>query len=277
MLSMKKFLLTTILALTTLFSNLNLNAADRPVTVPQHLQDISVTIVAGGSQGSGVLFTRTNELNQRVTLVWTAAHVIASQRSDREVIDPKGAKRTVVEFKDVQILKTIVEDGRTIGRLMIDAEVLKYSDADNGEDLALLRVRKKDYIVTTVVFDLKSGIPDIGTELFHVGSLLGSMGANSMTTGIYSQVGRLADKKVFDQTTVTAFPGSSGGGVFRRDGTYVGMLVRGAGETFNLTVPMRRIKDWTARNNIQWAVDPTLAMPVEADLAKIPVEDSGVK
>ena len=61
-----------------------------------------------------------------------------------------------------------------------------------------------------------------------------------------SQVGRVLDLgsgggTVFDQTTVTAFPGSSGGGVFLTDGKYVGMLVRGAGETFNLIVPVRRM------------------------------------
>lgn len=268
---MKKLFITLLLALTTLV------ATAQPTDVPQHLQDVSVTILTDHGQGSGVLFTRTNNAKERITLVWTAAHVVAGLRSERSVIDGKGANRTVVEFKDAQILKTLVEDGRTIGRLTLDAEVLKYSDADNGEDLAVLRVRKKNYVTTTVVFDPAAKIPSIGTELFHVGSLLGSMGANSMTTGIYSQIGRLHGKKVFDQTTVTAFPGSSGGGVFRRDGTYVGMLVRGAGETFNLTVPMRRIKDWTVKANIPWAIDQKSAMPDDLDLAKVAVEDVGVK
>lgn len=268
---MKKLFITLLLALTTLVAT-----AQTP-DVPQHLQDISVTIVTSDGQGSGVLFTRTNNANERITLVWTAGHVVAGLRSDREVIDSKGANRKVVEFKDAQILKTLVEDGRTIGRLTLDAEVLKYSDAENGEDLALLRVRKKNYVTTTVVFDTADKIPAIGTELYHVGSLLGQMGANSMTTGIYSQIGRLHGKKIFDQTTVTAFPGSSGGGVFRRDGTYVGMLVRGAGETFNLTVPMRRIKEWTTRNNLQWAIDQKAPMPDDANLSKSPVEDVGVK
>ena len=50
-----------------------------------------------------------------------------------------------------------------------------------------------------------------------------------MTTGIMSQVGRMlalnsSTKVLFDQTTVTAFPGSSGGGVFLTDGQYIGTL-----------------------------------------------------
>ncbi|NBQ67460.1 MAG: serine protease [Nitrosomonadaceae bacterium] len=240
--------------------------------VSKHLQDVSVTITTGNGSGSGVLFTRTNSNKEVLTFIWTAAHVVADQRTEREVITAAGSKKTLVEFKDVQMVKNVVEDGRIIGRLTLDAEVLKYSDADNGEDLALLKVRKKNYINTTVVFVLDREIPGLGAELYHVGSLKGSFGANSMTAGIYSQVGRILDKKVFDQTTCTAFPGSSGGGVYLKDGRYVGMLVRGAGETFNLIVPIRRIQDWTSKHNLQWALDPKVPMPSDADLLKIPVE-----
>ena len=54
--------------------------------------------------------------------------------------------------------------------------------------LALLMVRAKDYAKDGVDFYLKEEndrIIPIGTDLFHVGSLLGQMGANSMTTGHY--------------------------------------------------------------------------------------------
>ena len=105
------------------------------------------------------------------------------------------------------------------------------------------------------------------------------MGSNSMTDGIYSQTGRLIkqlNKHVFDQTTVAAFPGSSGGGVFlKSDASYVGMLVRGAGETFNLIVPVRRMQDWCEKNKIMWALDPKVKLPTDEELAKIPVEDVG--
>ena len=103
------------------------------------------------------------------------------------------------------------------------------------------------------------------------------MGANSMTSGIVSQVGRIHGKVEFDQTTVTAFPGSSGGGVYLEDGRYVGMLVRGAGENFNLMVPVRRMKKWAEENNLLWALDPSAKSPTFKEIKKIPVEDSGFK
>jgi hypothetical protein len=160
----------------------------------------------------------------------------------------------------------------------MDAEVLKYSESEDGHDLALLRVRKLNFVTDSVVFYLDENISPLGTDLLHVGSLLGQFGANSMTSGIMSQHGRVIkslNKRIFDQTTCTAFPGSSGGGVYlKSDAKYVGMLVRGAGEGFNLIVPVRRMVEYCEKHKIMWALDPKVAMPTEEELDKMPIENS---
>jgi hypothetical protein len=242
--------------------------ADRPV----YLQSISVTIHAGSAQGSGVIKTRGN-----TNYVWTAGHVIEGLRTTRQVIDPKsGATKTVVEFKDAKVVTELIENGRSVGRLEMDAEVLRYSDADNGEDLALLRIRKKNFIRSTARFCLDEEIPPVGTKLLHVGSLLGQMGSNSLTSGIISQIGRVRGGKIYDQSTCAAFPGSSGGGVYlEKDGRYIGMIVRGAGETFNLMVPVRRMRDWAKRVNVEFAIDDSVPVPTDADICKTPIEEVG--
>lgn len=259
------------------------SAKSEEKTTAEYLQDISVTIRAEGEysagEGSGVIFTRKDAKGNLVNYVWTAAHVIDNLRSTREVV-VKGASKTLVEFKDPLVVKEIRQGGRTVGRLQMDAEVLKYSNATTGHDLALLRIRKYNFIQDTVVFYLNKEIPELGTDLLHVGSLLGQMGANSMTDGIYSQHGRLIkslNKFIFDQTTCTAFPGSSGGGVFLKEKgkpRYVGMLVRGAGEGFNLIVPTRRLKNYCEEHKIMWAIDPKVPMPLEEELKKLPIENS---
>ena len=249
--------------------------------IAKYLQDISVTIKAEGeyskSEGSGVLITRSVG-EEKITFVWTCGHAVSNLRNVRTVI-VGGSNKKVVEFDDVQIIKELVEGGRRVGEIKMDAVVVKYSDADDGEDLALLMVRAKDYGKDNASFYLNDEDPivPIGTQLFHVGSLLGQMGANSMTSGIVSQIGRIHGKVEFDQTTVTAFPGSSGGGVYLQDGKYVGMLVRGAGEQFNLMVPIRRMKKWASENDLLWALDTKEEMPSMEDIKKIPVEDSGFK
>lgn len=258
-------------------------ADDKPAVqgiadVPKHLQDISVTIVAknasGGGEGSGEVVTRKFPNGETVNFVWTAAHVVDNLRKTRNVIDgASGSPKTVVEFDDALVVKSLVEDGRSVGKIEFFAEVVRYSAE---EDLALLRLRKKNFLEATVEFNLEQPIIPIGTKLLHVGSLLGQLGSNSMTTGIMSQNGRLINKKIYDQTTVAAFPGSSGGGVYGEDGRMVGMVVRGAGETFNLIVPVRRMREWAKSAKIEWAIDPKVAMPTEEDLRKMPIEDNGV-
>ena len=252
-------------------------------SVAQHLQDISVTIKSGFSEGSGVLITREIALKEgsdekiKINFVVTCAHVVDNLRSTRQIIE-SGKPKTIVEFQDAQIVKELVENGRKVGELKMDAKVILYSHAENGEDLAILMVRKRGFVSANTEFYLEDKTVDIGTNLFHVGSLLGQSGANSMTAGIMSQVGRVlnlgsGDGTVFDQTTVTAFPGSSGGGVFLTDGKYVGMLVRGAGETFNLIVPVRRMQSWVQSRGIEWVLDPNAPMPTLEYIKKMEVEN----
>jgi S1-C subfamily serine protease len=240
-----------------------------PKDVPSYLQDISVTIHAGRSQGSGTIKTRDG-----VNYVWTAGHVVDGLRTIREAIDPKtGNKKMVVSFDDAKIVKEMVEDGRSIGRVEMDAEVLRFSNADTGDDLALLRIRKKNFVKSSVIFYLEDKIPAIGTPLLHCGSLRGQFGSNSMTNGIMSQHGRVYQGIVYDQTTCTAFPGSSGGGVFLADGRFIGMLVRGSGETFNLVVPQRRLAKWAKKVGVEFAINDAVKCPAEDELKKHPVED----
>lgn len=274
--------LFTILAVFTLsFNPLAALSPKETRVVSKYLQDISVTIRSEGkyskSEGSGVLITREIE-GKKITFVWTCGHVVDNLRSVRNVIE-SGKTTKLVEFSDVQIIKELVEDGRRVGEMKMDASVIKYSDADDGEDLALLMVHAKDYGKASARFylDKKEDIIPIGTPLFHVGSLLGQFGSNSMTSGIVSQVGRIREKVEYDQTTVTAFPGSSGGGVYLQDGRYVGMIVRGAGEGFNLMVPIRRMKRWATEHDIMWALDPSLDVPTLKEIKDLPVESTGDK
>jgi len=248
-----------------------------PAKIPAYLQDISVTISTGDGEGSGVIMTKVDEHGNKVNFVWTAGHVVESLRSERTVVDPNtGTERRIVEFKDAYIVKDIQDGGRSVGQLKLAAEVIRYSDPTNGHDLALLRLRKPDFINTSAVFCYEDFVP-LGTPLYHVGSLLGQVGSNSMTSGILSQHGRLisGSKKVFDQTTVAAFPGSSGGGVFLQDGRYIGMVVRGAGETFNLIVPIRRMREWARQAKITWALNGNEDMPSDAVMEAMPIEDVG--
>lgn len=246
-------------------------APEKQPSVVRHLQEISVTIRSSSGEGSGSLVTTTDGTNW----VLTAGHVIDDLREVRDIVDSKtGGTKKVIEFRDAKVIRTLIEDGRTVGRYELDAEVVRYSPFDTGHDLAVLKVRKRGFSKDTTTFYLDKATPEIGADLYHCGSLLGQMGANSLTTGIVSQHGRLIRGVIYDQTTCTAFPGSSGGGVYlKQDGRYVGMVVRGAGEGFNLIVPIRRIRDWSKEVGVEFILDPSQPVPDEKTLKSKPVED----
>ena len=295
---MKKAVILTLLMLLSMVPSVTLSQEIKGSLAP-YLQSISVTIRADRGQGSGVLVTRELEgfdgKPVKVNFVWTAGHVIRRLRTTRTIIDSKtGQSKTLVEFRDAEIVQEIIENGRRVGEKKMLASVIKYSDADEGQDIALLMVRKLGITDNSAVFyNTENDILPIGTKVFHVGSLNGQFGANSMTDGIMSQIGRILNigsaggGVVFDQTTVNAFPGSSGGGVFvagdseetkQYRGQYCGMIVRGAGETFNLIVPIRRMRAWSKAAGCNWAIEanpksiPTLS---EIYSPKWIVEDTG--
>ncbi len=275
---------TLLLFLVLAFSS---TAVAKPTTsVPEYLQNISVTIRAGSAQGSGTLVTRKIG-DDTVTFVWTAAHVIDGFRTIRRVITKDGNTKYLIEFKDPVIVQERYQNGRRVGEQTLDCKVIKYSNADYGEDLAVLMVRLKNAYPISVTAKFHSDpnyIPPVGENLSHCGSLLGQFGANSYTTGVLSQTGRLleskgAHRKVFDQVTAVAFPGSSGGGVYLKDtGIYIGMLTQGVQrlQGFNFIVPVRRIHKWAVDSDIAWALDPAVPMPTFAELEKLPVEVLGI-
>src|SRR5690554_2908207 len=92
----------------------------------QHLQDTSVTIRSGNGQGSGNLVTRTRG-DERITFVWTAAHVVDNLRKLRQYVDPTtGTMKTAIEFSDAHVVQEFRQNGRRVGEIKMDAQIIKY-------------------------------------------------------------------------------------------------------------------------------------------------------
>jgi len=258
----------------------------RTLPVPESLQETSVTVrceipqpygAPRVVQGSGSIVQRVIDGDVH-TFVWTAAHVVQVFRHEKRIADSHGKVRVEVEFDDPEIVvQTRDGFGQLISRKLMKCKVIRYSDADKGHDLALLRVREVNAfpLSADTRFMPANYVPSIGTELCHCGSMLGeSAGANSHTTGVMSKPGR----GIFDQVTVVSYPGSSGGGIhLRSDGRYVGMLVRGVikKQGMNFIVPVRRMHTWAAKVGVEWALDASFGVPSLQEIEAAPVE-SGI-
>jgi S1-C subfamily serine protease len=114
---MKRILLSLLTVTALLISNISFGN-----DLTNKLQDASVTIKAGSSQGSGVFITRTIE-GRDVTFIITAGHVIDHLKRTRiEIKDGKEMK--VVGFDDVGLVQEFQQDGRKVGETSFVARVL---------------------------------------------------------------------------------------------------------------------------------------------------------
>lgn len=209
------------------------------------LQAVSVLVKVRGGSGSGTLVTRQVGDVTR-TFVWTAGHVVREEMQKDKT------------FSNVLICQEYRNKGKSIGKSEVQAKVIAYSDPEEGEDLALLEILQDNFrpLAVSAKFDLTADLQEIGTKLVHVGCTQGLY--NSVSYGVISQtdIDLLKTGKMFEQTSTMAYPGSSGGGMYLEDGTYIGMLTRGGGAGLNFIVPMRRILPWAKSMKCEWALDP---------------------
>ena len=265
---MKK-LLTTLLVLGLLVC-LNVKATN---SIPEYLQSISVKVVVGDGSGSGIAFTRKDAEGKPITFIWTAAHIFTHHDNDLfSLLVSTNAPGIPTQFADIQ--QVIEKNGVVIGKKTKSAKLLKFSDNENGEDLAILKVIGDYFNNNTVIFNLTGNLPRIGQELYSIGSPYGL--AQSFSSGYYSFIGRNMDGILFDQTTCVIYPGSSGGGIFSTDGKYEGMSNVMRASSINFIAPIRRIKKWTEREHIEWTLDPSCPMPSEKELKKLSMYDTAL-
>jgi S1-C subfamily serine protease len=168
----------------------------------------------------------------------------------------------------VYVLTSVFEQGRKVGENARLAKVVRFS---SKHDLALLKVYQHDFGLTSVKFS--ESFPEPGDKVWHVGSMRGFVGIDSVADGVIAAVGRLRkDHKhneldgpeIYDQVSGVAHPGSSGGGVFSTNGECLGLvaeiLTQGASSSYCM-VPSRRLVAYARDSNASWAIDSSVAVP----------------
>lgn len=255
--------------------------ADDPL--PAKVFDSCFMVDAGESgSGSGVAVVNGNHM-----FAWTAGHVVCDLLKIHTVIDPvTGLPKVAFEYKDCTLRYEERQDGRKVAEHLYLAKIIRFSDGRlDGEDLALLQLYAKPFLRKGVKFAEDNEIPARGAPLWHVGSNNGKPGMNTVAEGVFSTAGRLRTRlrdndtqgRIYDQVTLAALGGCSGGGVFNKaDSKCIGLLtegVTGTAESINFIVPARRIREYAKRTNCLWAIDTKIPVPSDEEIAKTPVTD----
>lgn len=191
-----------------------------------HIRAVSVSLTVDGRfAGSGTVFERAGE-----TIVVTAAHILTDGAPIR--VTQPGA------------------DNGNPGTLSLVAEVVT---VDEARDLAILSVGAGVFQIharmpcrcgKTCRCDPCRCRPPLDTPIIHCGS----MSAQHQTVTRGYVVGfdrqRFRDGQKLDQADLTAWCGSSGGGVFDTAGNYIGMVTRGENHGhITYYVPVRAMAD----------------------------------
>lgn len=270
--SMKKILvilLTFVLILTVqaepFFATISTDKTSKTEVI-KHLKTISVVVKSEGAVGTGIVFSRTNTTSGKIeNFVWTAAHVVSHAR--KVMVTPFGE---IPRFDMVSVVEEIMDNNETVGIQEYFADILKYSNVETGEDIALLRIQKKGYISDSVVFS--TNMADVGTRIYHIGNFHGMEAPNSFSEGFVSKTDTYSNKKLFDQLNISGFQGSSGGGMYTENGKCIGMLTLIHSDTWVYMIPERRIRQWATQEKILWAMDINVPLPSESELSTITVE-----
>lgn len=205
----------------------------------EKLQRTTVLIDSDG-WGSGVLVSRKGEDGHFITYVWTAGHVVQARPPATGL-----APRIVV----------------TINGTNYPVGVVAYSTRTNGVDVALLRVWQEDVSTESVRFVADDYPPKIGDPVYHLGNFYGDMAPSSLSAGIMAAVNRDFHTTVMDQICCPVYPGSSGGGVYLRNGRCIGLADARVDESIGIVTPIREIRRWAKNQGLLWALDSGWKIP----------------
>ena len=125
---------------------------------------------------------------------------------------------------DAKFVKIKLANGRAVV-----GEVLR---VDRARDVALLRTEA----VTTPVLAVRTTDPQIGEDVYALGSPFGSLLSGSMTRGVLS-ARRVLESLAFLQSDVAVNPGNSGGPLLDANGQVIGITQLGRAGV-NLFIPI---------------------------------------
>lgn len=253
------------------------------LTVPRLNDIVDQTNFIVGSGCSGTL------VSVKHRLVMTAHHCVDGQIRwiDDEVVEDGEVKKKKVEVRTPIDLEQKIYDGTTqVGGSQYKADIIAYSDVQNGTDLALLQIKGDKLPMSLEVPMLPAGRDVLRAEgVWVVGNPAGLDA--SITEGIIVSTTReykspTGNRVQMLQTSAEVFFGNSGGVLLSKDGFYLGTISRGKpGTAIIFAMHYNHIREMLTENCYAELYDSeaesydacTSAKKAKADVAEKSVKD----
>jgi len=205
----------------------------------QYIRDCSVLVrleVGGGTgTGTGVIVK-----NGEDGYIWTAYHVVNSMSL--------GDQATIEKYPEVfGSQKKFLTDNATLIALSME------------HDIALLKLDSPDKFYHSTIIETEN-VTLPGIDVYHVGNMNAKVG--SVTKGVVSRYSRnlihpliVGSYSLLIETTCQAYKGSSGGGIFNKDGNIIG-IVSMVDPTAGITIAIssNEIVAWAESENLRDAL-----------------------
>lgn len=239
-------------------------------SVIKRIISVSVGVLGKKASGSGFLYQKNGDL-----YILTANHVLVNSAND--------------DGKYV-IIRQYFNENNVPSMLLYNAEIVKTNDKD---DIGLLKVvcelglgdMNKSPIKHFTPIDkplfCKTGLVDypssVGLNIYHCSHpTINSLGNSTFSSGVISSVYMAEDGRIYESMNCLTLPGSSGGGIFTTDGTFIGMALRSffvERKTINENISVRDFSlgltvAISSNELIFWLVDNNLPVPELVDQLK---------
>ena len=196
------------------------------------------------------------------TYILTNHHVISGAIKIEKEWDTQLQKEVKKERRSVVYVEIFkYRDLSTpVGTLKIEADIVIYNET---EDMAVLKLRYDEPVAYTAMMPAKDATKNyrVLDEAITSGCSLGWPTLPSK--GIITRISYLLDSVPYDMSSAQIIYGNSGGAMFLKDGTFIGIPSRvavmgwaGAVTHMGAFIPVFRIYEWLEKEHYDFIYDP---------------------
>ena len=262
------------------------NAKEFPVATKKQYQEMlkrTICFRAGSAMDMGTVVKNGDRV-----FAWVPAHAAVGSKCTMYLLtgfdEKSGPTFKVISFFDgITAWKRVKQKKAEVTEIKWTGKILRL---DEDRDLAVLEIdvtkENRKYLPRSTTFGCldkapAKGLPVCALKPASFERYQKKLYRGEVTTGFMTHTDVSVDSwpEPYDEASVESGPGSGGGCVYNlKTGDCLGMITMGkTTERITWFVSARSMRAWAKKKGILFAFDPTVPVPSDAELKKLPIED----